>query len=139
MYQGFDEIEKQRDELVALPRDELEPFEVHYAKIAYQPAIDGVSRVRRVIDDRKTKKFADYLGRTLEEFKSGSWRNDEFYSVTSEGFVKCSMSEKEIIDTLDYYALKLSSASSDRKYSDLIGRVSIVTGKDYYLASRSSH
>jgi len=49
------------------------------------------------------------------------------------------MSEKEIIDTLDYYALKLSSASSDRKYSDLIGRVSIVTGKDYYLASRSSH
>ena len=40
--------------------------------------------------------------------------------------------------SLNYYAQKLVSVGGEKKHTDLIERVSKITGKDYFLASRSS-
>jgi len=131
MHEQFHETEIAQQELVSLPRDSLDTYEVSYGKIAYQPALDQINRAKIILDARKTKSFASYLEQTLQEFESGSWKNGEFYSIDRDGFVKSSVSESGIIKTLDYYARKLGSVSNDKKHFDLIKRVSEITKCEY--------
>ena len=131
MYSDFDETIKLKEQLVSMPRDNIDSFELSYAKITYQPAISYFDRAKEVLDDRRLKNFKRNLELTIQEYISGSWRNADFYELNSgsTGFIRSSIKEDNVKETINYYAMKLIGMNgADSKLLEL---ASSITGVAY--------
>ncbi|MGV8142647.1 MAG: hypothetical protein ACP5NS_03355 [Candidatus Pacearchaeota archaeon] len=136
MHTGFRETEKALDELVALPGDNLEPFEVSSYKISYRPTLDEFARAKDILNERKARNFASYLESTLADFERQAWNTDIVYTLQGDKAIGSKLTRANVNSTLDYYARKLGSVTSDVKYNSLIERATAITGSKYSLASK---
>jgi hypothetical protein len=132
MYTGFDETAQAKKELETMPRDNIDSFELTLAKISYQPAIHAFDKAKEVLYDRRIRNFRRNLIDTITEYKSGSWRQAEYFAVSpnKEGFVRSNVDENSVKNTV-YYAMKLVSNGTNERDSELLELASRITGKDY--------
>ena len=133
MYTEFDETTRSKEELVSTPPDNMDHCEANYSKIMYQPAILAFEGAKKVIDDRRLRNFRRNLDLTIQEYNSGSWRNAHYYklNIDARGFVPSSVNEDSVRETVNYYAMKITSMGATERDLKLLTLASRITGRDY--------